>query len=224
MNLSKNSFSINSYGIFSLLDIVYNVDKINLNFLSIDEDENPVDYIEVEKFEINQFKSEEEFSVIEKKISTTNNNNKNIVIKISNDNECFEPEINQYDISIKKIEEEIKSEENEFDIDENIIEEQIIIRVNELKENIEKNFENNTIYEAPSYNIYFYYTSKPSQNNAILNESVSNVNLMKCEKKLKQKYNIPDSEALNIIKVYIKRKETNSYKWNMKYIQKNLNF
>ena len=204
LNLSTNLISTNSYGIFSLSDIIYNVDKINMNFQSFDENENKVNYINIENLEINKFTKEEEFEIIEKRITTNYLYNKSIIIKISSDNECFEPEINQYQINI------INSMENENEFDEKMIEQIIINKTNELKINIRENFENNIQYEENYFNIYFYNTSESSQNNAIIKESLSNVNLMNCEKILKAKYNIPENEVLNIMKIDIKRKETNS--------------
>ena len=123
---------------------------------------------------------------------------------------------NQLDNNISSKEEQTHNEESittqeiENELDEEKIEEQIIYKVNELKENIENNFVNNTSYENKLYNIHFYNTSTPSQNNAILDMSKSNVNLLGCEKKLKVIYNIPENQVLNIMKVDIKRKETNS--------------
>ena len=288
LNLSSDSFTVNSFAVFSLTNIIYNVDKIKVNFLAKDKDGNTINYIAFEDFDIEKFKTEEEFSQIQKNITTTYKYDKNITIEISNDNQCFEPEVNLFEISLIGIEElveisstqelidkydssnlyekikseevnsqfesseydtmikeeyssyykednskreentnhidnnissmeeqtykeeSITSQENENELEEEKMEEQIIYKVNELKENIENNFVNNALYENKLYNIHFYNTSIPSQNEAILDESKSNVNLMNCEKKLKGIYNIPESQVLNIIKVDIKRKETNS--------------
>ena len=209
LNLSPNSFSINSYGVFSLTNIIYNVDKININFITKNEENNPVDYIIFDKFIINEFKSEEEFSPINVNIKTINNNNEKIFIEISNDNKCFEPENNQYEISIISIKED-EFDNNEAELEAKKTEQQIINKIEELKLDIVKNFEENSLYESPSYSIYFYNTSETSQFRALSSESESNVNLMNCENILKEKYNIPNNEVLNIIKVDIKRKDTNS--------------
>ena len=235
LDLSPNTFSINSYSEFSLNDVLYNVDLININFIAKDEENNQLDYIIFDEFKINQFTSEEEFSPIKSKISTTNNTNKNIFITISNDNKCFEPENNQYEISITKVNDDISTEkineeeksdeyissssingenkieeDNEAEIEAKKIEEQIINKIEELNLNKIKNFEENTLYENDLFNILFYNTSDVSQNEAISSESKSNVDLMNCVNILKQRYNIPDNQVLNIIKVDIKRKETNS--------------
>ena len=57
LNLSTNTFTVNSYSLFSLTDIIYNVDKINLNFITLDENENSVDIADIEKLEIIPFTS-----------------------------------------------------------------------------------------------------------------------------------------------------------------------
>ena len=101
-----------------------------------------------------------------------------------------------------------KTEEINVDYESIILEREIQSKVEELKDEIEKNFENNTLYEAENYKITFYNTSENSQKNVIEKEGVCNVNLLGCEKILKTKNSIPDDQVLNIIKVEIKRKDT----------------
>ena len=89
-----------------------------------------------------------------------------------------------------------------------ILEKEIKNKIEDLKLFLKINFENNTLFETEYYKINFYNTSKSSQDNAIEKKGITNINLLGCEKILKNAYNIPDKEVLNIIKVEIKRNDT----------------
>ena len=135
---------------------------------------------------------------------------------------------NDYSISNCKITLEILEENkdinknNEDEIEANFIEEEIKSKIEDLKSNSFINFENNILYETEKYKINFYNTSENSQKTAIEKEGITNINLLGCEKILKTKYNIPDNEVLNILKVEIKRNDTISMQVEYEIFSENL--
>ena len=90
------------------------------------------------------------------------------------------------------------------------LEKEIKEKIKEKKNDFTENLVENNLYNFNSYKIGFYNTSQISQDIEISKEGASNVNLLSCEKILKQKNNIPEHQSLIIMKVELERKDTNS--------------
>ena len=103
LDLSTNHIIPNSYAKFILSHTLFNTELFEINFDLFDKNGNKLDksnYLEIEKFLVDKFTSEKDFTPIHKKIISKIENNMNLVIKLSSDNMCFIPEKEQYEIEI----------------------------------------------------------------------------------------------------------------------------
>lgn len=189
------------YSIYSSND--YKISTCKIHFEIFDSEDTTEEIEEVDTTEVieatdNVVETESKDTTESTEPSSTVNPSEEAIIssKITDNDEIT-------DINYNNITEEQKIQYADI-----IVEREIKSKVEELKDNSLVNFENNTLYEAENYKINFYNTSGVSQKSVLEKEGVCNVNLLNCENILKSKYNIPEHEVLNIIKVEIKRRDT----------------